>query len=588
MALGAGTSCAVHTSGRVTCRGAGRPAHRLPEVEDAAGVVIHRDEACVWARSGAVKCVDYMSDRSGSSVVVPGEVVALESGGFQLYALTRAGDVFSIPQGRPSPLTGGHDAVEVVANNHVHCVRQRDGTVSCASEMAGPQQVVRTFTELAGARRISLQDDALCAIMTDASTRCLRLADIGSLTTTTSQPALPPFTEIASGSQFTCGLSAGGTVICWGENHRGQLGDPALLGGGVGQVRDINDAIALFVGPEQACVRRRDGSVWCWGADELGGLGDGMPVATDLPPPPWRVADLRQIAVAGDRTYALRTDGSLACWGTPSAWTKPTPVPTPVPVDFIVAGERSDCVLLRTGRVACRAARPVSVDVWQVWQEVPDLERVVAFDTWFNIGASLHNDGTLRSWDITARAGVPAPAKPFAGVEVRIGYADANVRTYVRTSDGHVRCELSECPELAPLTNVMATAVGLELVCALRKDGSLRCANPRSQHRLFEVAGRHAAVAASMYNLCALSEDRRDVRCWGEAKLGRFVRHVEPMLGDTTLARLPAPAQDIVVGSGHMCARLADERLTCWGSNRWGQLGDGRSGVRRVPALYPP
>ena len=57
--------------------------------------------------------MNYADDRPGPAFAVPGEVVALVSGGLQIYALTRAGDVIAIPQGRPSPLTEGHDAVEV-------------------------------------------------------------------------------------------------------------------------------------------------------------------------------------------------------------------------------------------------------------------------------------------------------------------------------------------------------------------------------------------------------------------------------------------------------------------------------------------
>lgn len=588
MDLGAGKSCAVHSSGRLTCRGAGRPPHRILGVEEAAGVVIHRDEVCLWTRGGSAQCVNYADDRPGPAFAVPGEVVALVSGGLQIYALTRAGDVIAIPQGRPSPLTEGHDAVEVAANDHIHCVRHRDGAVSCASDLAKSQQAILTFAELAGARRLSMQYDTLCALMPDAATRCLRLSGIGALTATASaQPVLPPFTRIASGSEFTCGLSTAGTVTCWGENHLGQLGDPALLGNGVAQVRGVDDATDLFVGPEQACVRRRGGSVWCWGDDQLGGLGEGLPVATRVPPPPRRLPGLRQLTVGDDRTCALKTDGSLACWGMRAGWTEPVPIPTPGPADFIVASGRFDCLLLRTGRITCRAAQTGDLVASGTWQEIPGLAGVVAFDTFANLGASLHDDGMLRSWDITAKTTVPPRTMPSAGREVRFGYGDTGLDVYVRTSDGRVLCERPECVELAGLTDVVAMAAGWDLFCALRKDGSLHCANRRSQHRVFEVSGRHAAVAAHMENLCALSEDRREIRCWGDARLGPLVRHVEPMLGTPALSQLPEPAQDIVVGSEHMCVRFADERLTCWGSNLWGQLGDGRSGMRRTPAPYP-
>ncbi|MFY0538974.1 hypothetical protein [Nannocystis pusilla] len=51
---------------------------------------------------------------------------------------------------------------------------------------------------------------------------------------------------------------------------------------------------------------------------------------------------------------------------------------------------------------------------------------------------------------------------------------------------------------------------------------------------------------------------------------------------------LPEPALDITVSDRHTCATFPNERLTCWGDNTWGQLGNGYAGVRAVPTLTYP
>jgi alpha-tubulin suppressor-like RCC1 family protein len=40
----------------------------------------------------------------------------------------------------------------------------------------------------------------------------------------------------------------------------------------------------------------------------------------------------------------------------------------------------------------------------------------------------------------------------------------------------------------------------------------------------------------------------------------------------------------VTVGATHTCARLGNEQLRCWGGNAWGQLGDGTTVDRHLPA----
>ncbi|WP_434421536.1 hypothetical protein [Nannocystis pusilla] len=138
------------------------------------------------------------------------------------------------------------------------------------------------------------------------------------------------------------------------------------------------------------------------------------------------------------------------------------------------------------------------------------------------------------------------------------------------------------------LADIAAIATTWDSFCALDRDGSLRCANDRSRKAMFAVPGRYSEISGSLANLCALAEDRRSVYCWGPSLLGRPTSpYIDTPLGPATVAPLSDPAQDLVVGETHVCVMFSGERLTCWGANDWGQLGNGKAGTHALPTVYP-
>jgi alpha-tubulin suppressor-like RCC1 family protein len=73
--------------------------------------------------------------------------------------------------------------------------------------------------------------------------------------------------------------------------------------------------------------------------------------------------------------------------------------------------------------------------------------------------------------------------------------------------------------------------------------------------------------------------------CWGRAG----------MLGTGTDASSlrPVPVagglsfRQVSAGSEHTCGVTTDDRVYCWGSNVWGQLGIGTQGANGYPELSP-
>src|SRR5262249_44828864 len=100
--------------------------------------------------------------------------------------------------------------------------------------------------------------------------------------------ANPPW--IAAGGDHTCIAFGLTQVYCWGRNDSGELGNGSaspfqfptrvLDVGGTGFL----GARALAAGAQHTCARTSaDGSVVCWGANAHGQLGDGTVVGASLP-----------------------------------------------------------------------------------------------------------------------------------------------------------------------------------------------------------------------------------------------------------------------------------------------------------------
>jgi alpha-tubulin suppressor-like RCC1 family protein len=129
---------------------------------------------------------------------------------------------------------------------------------------------------------------------------------------------------IAGGQGHTLALKSDGTVLAWGYNRDGELGDgtnddsPTPV-----RVKDFHDPTgnlsgveAIAAGSSHSLALKKDGTVWAWGDNFFGELGDGK-TKTDSPKPV-RASDLkgvRAIEGGGWFSLALKNDGSVWAWG---------------------------------------------------------------------------------------------------------------------------------------------------------------------------------------------------------------------------------------------------------------------------------
>lgn len=100
----------------------------------------------------------------------------------------------------------------------------------------------------------------------------------------------------AAGYAHSCGVLDDNTVRCWGDNSDGQLGNgnfvgftlphpdaPATSTMKAVSAKDIISATQVATGQFHSCALLLDGSVMCWGKNSSGQLGDGTGIASSTP-----------------------------------------------------------------------------------------------------------------------------------------------------------------------------------------------------------------------------------------------------------------------------------------------------------------
>jgi alpha-tubulin suppressor-like RCC1 family protein len=362
--------------------------------------------------------------------------------------------------------------------------------------------------------------------------------------------AMNGFTQVSTGTQFTCAVKSDGTVWCWGYNNVGQLGNGTTTNASRPvQVTGLTNATQVASADTASCALKSDGTVWCWGG---GRLGNGSAAGSTVPV---QVSDLTtaiQISGKFQHFCALKSDQNVVCWG----WNA-----------LNIMGDSTG-----TDRLVPTAPNPaLPMGVVQVSSGV--------FGT-----SVLLSDGTVRSWG--------------AGNNGALGNGSTTYSTSTKTAPTGLSTvsKISGGPGWGNLCAI-ETAGSVVKCWGLNNNGQLgigvAAASGADYWRLTPVVvsgftSTVTAIDVGIYTPCAVLADT-SLMCWGYNGEGQAGVSGTQVLTPTAVPNMTGVSQ-VSPGYYHSCAVLGDTTVKCWGRNTYGALGNNTTtnSVAAVSVLAPP
>lgn len=296
-------------------------------------------------------------------------------------------------------LAGAGPIAEIAAGGSHTCALTNEGEVWCwganDQNQLGAQEVATSSVPLlleglGAVRQLSAGKDHTCAVTDDLGVRCWGRNGFGQLGNGALQNSATPVEvcepgtstpdeaggapceplsdvlALSAGGSHACVVVSSGSVLCWGINQDGELGDGSLEASNVPVIVGglAEDAIAVTSGSFHTCALLASGAMQCWGFNASGQLGDGT---TTLRPSPVGVMGLpgpvASMSAGGVQTCALMSGGGVLCWGGnvngqvgDGSFTDrllPTLVGLDVGVRVVAAGWKHTCAILADEGMLC-------------------------------------------------------------------------------------------------------------------------------------------------------------------------------------------------------------------------------------------
>jgi alpha-tubulin suppressor-like RCC1 family protein/subtilisin family serine protease len=337
---------------------------------------------------------------------------------------------------------------------------------------------------------------------------------------------------IAAGGIHSLALKPDGTVLAWGDNHQGQLGDGGLTPyAPVAQgVPGLSGVAAVAAGSSHSLALKTSGVVWAWGANSAGQLGDGTNTTRFKPVKVPGLSGVVAVA-AGGHSLALKSDGTVWAWGS------------------------NDQGQLGDGTSASRST-PV---------QVSGLSNVIAVEAGSNFSVALKSDGTVWAWGANSLG---------------------------QLGDG-TGLPKSSPVRVQGLSGVTAISAGAAHALALKSDGTVWAWGSNNHGQLGD--GTNASGRVSPVQVVGLA-GVASVSCGDSFSLARkndgtvwaWGYNASGQLGDGSFLNrsLPVKAVNIkgvvavAAGGEHSLALTGGGTVWSWGDNTYGQLGSNGSSNR--------
>jgi alpha-tubulin suppressor-like RCC1 family protein len=392
---------------------------------------------------------------------------------------------------------------------------------------------------------------------------------------------------VSSGGASCLALSQDGTVWAWGANESGELGQPLAPYNAVPtQIAGLSDIIAISGGLQYNLALARDGLVWAWGSNGSGQLGNGT-VSVSIPTPAaiTSLTSVTAIAAGGYHSVALKSDGTVWCWGI------------------------NNNAQIGTGSTSPSVPSPF---------QVPGLTSVAAIGAGFEHTVVAKKNGSVLAWGqssqdqvgvvtgTTVPVATPTLVSTLSGI---VSVSGSMADSMALGSDGSVwvwgdnnnggelgngTSYLEPLPQQVPnFAGVVGASAGSGWMMAVRSDGSAwvwagqvhgiygkgtstPSPTPAVPMKIAALSGVSALSAGGNHELAILTNGT--VWAWGANDSGQIGNNAS---GADVLSpvQVLTQAASISAGASHSLAVRSDNTLWSWGNNQNGQLGTGTMGT---------
>ena len=293
-----------------------------------------------------------------------------------------------------------------------------------------------------------------------------------------------------------------------------------------------------------SCVFMSAGSLKCWGMNNSNQLNDDtITHSSNIPVDTLNISEAVTLDLGGGYYHfcALINGGSIKCWGTNS------------------------CGQLGNGTtVGDIFTQGINIPV-----DVVDITDATSISLGGYHSCALLSGGNVKCW---------------------------GDNQYLQLGDGTTVNNSSIPVDVVNITNALQVSSGHGFTCALLSGGNIQCWGNNSAGQLGDGTTTDSNVPVDVLDItdavgifsgnghaCALLSGG-NIKCWGGNGGGQLGN------GTTLNSNFPpvdvlniTDAVEVTAGGAHTCALLSGGNIKCWGSNDFGELGDGTTTGSNVP-----
>lgn len=429
--------------------------------------------------------------------------------------------------------------------------------------------------------------------------------------------------SISAGDYYTCALSGGGEVYCWGENSKDQFGDGTSPSNHLPTKFDISSFTSDYqiteidAGSETMCARTAMGTGYCWGEGDDGQIGDGN--ATDATTP--EIVDMsdhihtyfKKIKTGKNHSCGITGAGQVHCWGDNSygqlgdGTYDQADLPSRIDDDYYMASYDHKMHQVVTGKYfSCGLSG-----------------RGIAY-CWGKNSSGVFGNGTTTSSETLKRVDLKEETNPYfkmlaAGDNHVCGLTDSgDVYCWGSNTQGQLgdastlNSYYPQLVDVSGLTDVVFESISANAAntCGLTGDGSVYCWGDNAYGQVGDgtmidklvptlvyvsaiLDKKFSEITMGKYHSCGITANNTSY-CWGDNSDGQLgvpsdtiAQSSTPQLVDWS-EYSSGVINHISAGDKHTCGKNFKGITYCWGLNTYGQLGNRNSTTQETPdAVFP-